>query len=119
MSSGELEDGTWTDNLTYTMSFVFIWLLELTEADKARRPCFSNKNTLMVALGNIGTRCAVLQLTRVQQIVPVIWHGVAWRGHCLVLTSSYVLQLIQDLSVEELWQKKTKSYVIILRFLLT
>jgi hypothetical protein len=59
------------DNLTCTMYFVFIWLLELTEADNAPQRCFSYKNTLMVAVRNIGTRRALLRATRVLQIVPV------------------------------------------------
>ena len=75
------------DNLTCRLSFIFIWLLELTEADNAPQRRFSN-NTLMVAVRNIGIRCAVLRVARVLQILPVKGHG-----HCFVLTSSYVFQL--------------------------
>lgn len=57
------------DNLACTISFVLIWLLELTEAENAPRRRFSNENTQMVAVRNIGTRYAVLRATRVLQIV--------------------------------------------------
>jgi len=94
--SAELEDGTWT------AWHVFVWLLELTEADNVPRRRFANKNTLMVAVRNIGTPCAVLRVTRVLQIVPVKWHG-----HCFVLTSSHTYILITSLICTVYnWQSK-------------
>ena len=97
-------------------SFAFIWLLELTEADNVPQRRFSHKNTLMAAVLNIGTGCALLHVTRVLQIVPVKWHG-----HCVVLASSFALQLSAGsrLICGNCGKKRGERNIIILRFPLT